>query len=86
MQNQYNNYLKRQKQQPINNFKEKITNSLNYCYSPSTDTWVKKESMLSSKYSYCSAVIDNKIYVIGGYDVNNNKLNTNECYTPKWDN
>ena len=28
MQNQYNNYLKRQKQQPINNFKEKITNSL----------------------------------------------------------
>ena len=28
MQNQYNNYLKRQKQQPINNFKEKVTNSL----------------------------------------------------------
>ena len=24
MQNQYNNYLKRQKQQPINNFKEKV--------------------------------------------------------------
>lgn len=29
MQNQYNNYLKRQKQQPINNFKEKVINSLN---------------------------------------------------------
>ncbi len=29
MQNQYNNYLKRQKQQPINNFKEKVRNSLN---------------------------------------------------------
>ena len=29
MQNPYNNYLKRQKQQPINNFKEKIKNSLN---------------------------------------------------------
>ena len=29
MQNQYNNYLKRQKQQPINNFKEKVKNSLN---------------------------------------------------------
>ena len=28
MQNQYNNYLKRQKQQPINNFKEKVANSL----------------------------------------------------------
>lgn len=28
MQNQYNNYLKRQKQQPINNFKEKVRNSL----------------------------------------------------------
>lgn len=28
MQNQYNNYLKRQKQQPINNFKEKVKNSL----------------------------------------------------------
>lgn len=29
MQNQYNNYLKRQKQQPIKNFKEKVKNSLN---------------------------------------------------------
>ena len=29
MQNPYNNYLKRQKQQPINNFKEKVKNSLN---------------------------------------------------------
>ena len=28
MQNPYNNYLKRQKQQPINNFKEKVKNSL----------------------------------------------------------
>ena len=28
MQNQYNYYFKRQKQQPINNFKEKVTNSL----------------------------------------------------------
>ena len=28
MQNPYNNYLKRQKQQPMNNFKEKVKNSL----------------------------------------------------------
>ena len=28
MQNPYNNYLKRQKQQPMNNFKEKVRNSL----------------------------------------------------------
>ena len=56
--------------------------SLNYCYSPSTNTWEKKKSMLSSKYSCHSAVINNEIYVIGGYDVNNNKLSTNERYTP----
>ena len=28
MQNPYNNYLKRQKQKPISNFKEKVANSL----------------------------------------------------------
>ena len=37
-----------------------------YVYDPETDTWTEKTSTPTAVSNYASAVIDNKIYVIGG--------------------
>ena len=51
---------------------------LNEVYDPSNDTWTTKEPLPQAVYSYASAVVDNKIYVIGG-----SPLNLTQIYTPE---
>ena len=39
---------------------------VNECYNPATDSWSTKASLPTAVQGYGSAVVDNKIYVIGG--------------------
>ncbi len=43
-----------------------ITNSANYEYNPSTDSWATKKAMLTPRHSFGIAACENTIYVIGG--------------------
>ena len=47
-------------------------------------TWEKKQQMLSSRYGASAAVVDNKIYVIGGLKSSGAKaLKTVQVYDPE---
>lgn len=52
-------------------------------YDPATDTWSKKADMPTAKHSFGVGVVNNKIYVIGGYQ--DGPLTTVEEYDPKTD-
>ena len=44
--------------------------------------------MPTSRYGMCSVVYDDKIWIMGGKDENDNTLNTVECFYPvenRWD-
>lgn len=53
-----------------------------YCYNIETKVWTQKASMLEPKRSFASGVIDGKIYVAGGYGLND-YLKSLDCYDPK---
>lgn len=60
-----------------------IGNSLNYCYSPSTDTWETKTQSSTTRLGFSTCVANQKIYCLGGLNANNGDyLNTNEYYDP----
>ncbi len=56
-------------------------------YNPATDTWNPnaKAAMSTARTDHNAAVVDNKIYVFGGYDVNRTPLNSVEVYDPQTD-
>jgi N-acetylneuraminic acid mutarotase len=55
---------------------------LNQVYDPANDSWETKASMPTPR-SYMSAnVVDGKIYVMGGADVNISHITVNEVYDP----
>ncbi|MDP6597310.1 MAG: kelch repeat-containing protein, partial [Candidatus Poribacteria bacterium] len=55
-------------------------------YDPVTDTWTRKADMSIARSSMASAVVDGKIYVIGGAtNIDNMVLNTVEVYDPVTD-
>ena len=55
-------------------------------YDPKTDTWETKKPMPTKRGYLTSAVVDGKIYCIGGgLDAGNIRLNTVEVYDPKTD-
>ncbi|MFA5364835.1 MAG: kelch repeat-containing protein [Candidatus Bathyarchaeia archaeon] len=43
-------------------------------YFPSNDSWTTKTPIPTPVYGYASAVIDNKIYIIGGRDISRNAI------------
>jgi N-acetylneuraminic acid mutarotase len=57
-------------------------------YDPHTDTWTSKKDMPTARHHAASAMVDGKIYVLGGrtvVDSNLANLNNNEMYNPKTD-
>jgi N-acetylneuraminic acid mutarotase len=67
---------------------------INECYNPATDSWSTKASLPTATQGYASAVVDNKIYVIGGSKTPissgiSNIINNNQVYdsqTDQWTN
>jgi len=55
-------------------------------YDPANDSWTKKTSMPTPVYKYVSAVIDNKIYLIGGrsYGTIHNLTQIYDIETDTW--
>jgi len=60
------------------------TSNLNEVYDPQTDTWANKSSLPNAVSEYASAVVNDKIYVIGGSDENLTQIYTPE--TDTWNN
>ncbi len=67
----------------------------NEAYDPTSDSWAEKAPMPTARHHHVSAVVDEKLYIIGGRyglsyaDHNFNNSNTNEMYDPaqnKWSN
>jgi hypothetical protein len=63
---------------------------INECYDPATDSWSTKASLPTAAQGYGSAVVDNKIYVIGGSKTPvssdlGNILNNNQVYDAQTD-
>lgn len=62
-----------------------------YCYDPSNNSWTQKRSMNQYRGHACAAVVNNLIYVIGGYFYNDELgssvtvLRDNEVYDPATD-
>jgi N-acetylneuraminic acid mutarotase len=69
----------------------KGVNSLNYrgsslsdvveVYYPSTDTWQTKQPMPTARVDLQASVVNGQIYLVGGKEDNQNKVNLNEVYT-----
>ena len=57
--------------------------SNNYAYNPRTNIWTTIAPMITPKVSFALAAYENKIYVIGGYEENNElPCGVNEMYNP----
>jgi len=54
-------------------------------YDPATDTWTKKADMPTARAQPAIAVVDGKVYVIGGYGEDNRILSAVEAYDPATD-
>jgi N-acetylneuraminic acid mutarotase len=59
-----------------------LKSSLHYVYDPENDSWTQETPMLTSRSGTGVAVVNDEIYVIGGYDGENYR-NENEKYTPQ---
>jgi N-acetylneuraminic acid mutarotase len=68
----------------------------NWAYNPKTDTWTERAPMPTARHHVASAVVDGKIYAIGGRILGNgvpsedideavSNLNNNEMYDPQTD-
>jgi N-acetylneuraminic acid mutarotase len=55
--------------------------AVNEVYCPSNDSWSTKTSIPTSTFVYASAVVDNKIYVMGGFS----RGHLNQIYNPETD-
>jgi N-acetylneuraminic acid mutarotase len=58
--------------------------NVNEVYDPLTDSWTTKTPIPSGFYGYSSAVVDEKIYVMGGAGIQNSNLN--QIYDTRTDN
>jgi hypothetical protein len=54
-------------------------------YDPETDTWSPIPDMSMKRYAMATAVIDDKIFVIGGRDCSYQPTNRIECFNEKED-
>lgn len=74
------------KQIPIKASKKRlISNKLNVttaieCYDPQTNQWKTLTPLPIALYDLATVTIDNKIYIIGGYNVRSTPVNTVYCY------
>ena len=68
---------------PFNPNDPSFVPNVNEVYDPSTDSWTTKTPPPTQVSSYASAVVDNKIYVIGGW--NGSRIHINQIYNPETD-
>jgi N-acetylneuraminic acid mutarotase len=56
-------------------------------YDPVTDKWENKTSMPMPRYRLCANVVNDRIYLIGGYDPTKfpRQVNVNQVYDPEYD-
>jgi hypothetical protein len=59
---------------------------INEVYDPETDTWSTKAPMLAEKCDYASAVVGDKIYIIGGGSLSDPLTTVTQIYDTKTDN
>ena len=59
--------------------------AINEVYDPETDTWSTKAPMLAEKSDYASAVIEDKIYIIGGGSLFQPLITVTQIYDTKTD-
>jgi N-acetylneuraminic acid mutarotase len=59
--------------------------NVNEVYDPETDTWSTRAPMLDAKRAYASAVVGDKIYIIGGDSLWSQERNLNQIYDTKTD-
>jgi len=52
----------------------------NLCYSPQKDGWIEETSMLSERAFFTAEIVNGKIYIFGGQDINCSPVNTVEEY------
>lgn len=57
-------------------------NAYHYVYNPSTDSYTRKANVPTRRKWGTAAVVNNKIYVIGGYSWPDGASNVNEAYNP----
>lgn len=62
-----------------NNTLSQVYNT-HYIFNTTSNLWTTGTQMLSSRFRQVSAVVDNKIYIIGGVDGTGKLINTNERY------
>jgi N-acetylneuraminic acid mutarotase len=79
-------YSKRVSEELPSLYSPEVTSSLTQIYEPETDTWTTGDPMLTARYGLGVAVIDDKIYAIGGKKggetYSTEYYNKNEMYTP----
>jgi len=61
-----------------------VTNAV-WAFNPTTNKWSAKSPMPTARASAAAAVENNIVYVIGGTDGRQNRLNTLESYNPATD-
>jgi N-acetylneuraminic acid mutarotase len=59
--------------------------NVNEVYDPETDTWSTRAPMLAAKRAYASAVVGDKIHIIGGDSLWAQERNLNQIYDTKTD-
>ena len=59
--------------------------AINEVYDPETDTWSTKAPMLAEKCDYASAVVGDKIYIIGGGSLSAPLITVTQIYDTKTD-
>ncbi len=59
--------------------------AINEVYDPETDTWSTKAPMLAEKCDYASAVVGDKIYIIGGGSLSDPLTTVTQIYDTKTD-
>jgi len=71
---------------PINPFRTTPASNWNTVYDPATDSWSYLEGIPTAVKNYASAVVDGKIFIIGGsnpWDFPNVSLNLVQIFDPK---
>jgi len=62
-----------------------INTDLNMAYNFTTETWSEKTPITIAVFRYASAVLDNEIFVVGGYQIGMKGYDLNQIYNPKSD-
>jgi hypothetical protein len=72
-----------QHQQSIELPPSEHSSNLTEVYDPTTDKWTTMTPIPNPVYSYCSAVVDDKIYIISGAFANSSLSNLVQIFDPK---